>query len=744
MLLLFAGLLAVVVLVAMVHGGAFGKLPSRDELAAIRNEEATLVLARDGTIIGRLFAEDRTNIRYEDLPQHLIDALVSTEDARFFRHEGVDPFSYLRVLVRTILGGDRRGGGGSTISQQIVKNLYGRSTHGPLTMPVNKIKEAVVAYRLEQVYDKEQVLLLYFNSVPFGENVYGVEAASRRFFGKPASRLQVEEAAVLVGMLKANTGFNPRLHPEASRGRRNTVLALMHEHGHLSASERDSLQDLPLDLHYQGVDALDLYGYFVDRVSGQARDILAELTKPDGSAWDLRKDGLRVHTTLDTELQHLAAEAAREQLKAMQPRLDRQLAARKARRDWERGRKADARWKADVHGPRELVTEDGLRVDSISYRDSLWHYHRMLHAAVYAMEPGSGRVRAWVGGRHHRYLPYDLVRAERPIASTVKPLLYSAALEGGMDPCTYLDNRPRVYPELDDWAPANFDHDTTGGEVALWYALARSMNLPTVDLYFRTGTDTIRDVFEALGMPLDRVGKPAMSLGAVDASLERLVRAYGAFAMRGQVVEPVLIERITTAEGGELFKAPAKSKARRAITEPTAAAVALMLQRAVNEGTGTALRSKHGVRMTVGGKTGTSQDYADAWFVATQPGLVVGTWVGAMDPGVHFQGGDGTGSRLALPVVGSVLRGLERSAELRKRYVRPFDWPEAFDVDMDCDPRRQTSGLEELLEDLFEGKKHGRHGPKPDYTKPEEPLRPKEDKPGLFERLFGKKKRKEG
>ncbi|HMC96883.1 MAG TPA: transglycosylase domain-containing protein, partial [Flavobacteriales bacterium] len=277
-------------LLQLVRWGVFGELPSEEELASIRHEQATLVYAEDGSLIGKLFAEDRTNVRYEELPRHLIDALVSTEDARFFSHQGVDGRSYIRVFFRTLLGGDKSGGGGSTISQQIIKNLYGRQRHGLLTVPVNKMKEALVAQRLERVLTKNDVLVLYFNSVPFGENTFCVESAAQRFFGKPAKKLTAEEGAVLVGMLKANTTYNPRLHPDQAKGRRDQVLALMRLRGHLTDAELDSLKHIPITLRYTGGDALELNGYFVAQVAREARVLLKEASSKTGGVYDLEKD----------------------------------------------------------------------------------------------------------------------------------------------------------------------------------------------------------------------------------------------------------------------------------------------------------------------------------------------------------------------------------------------------------------------------------------------------------------------
>lgn len=711
-----------------VRGGVFGELPSEEDLLSIRHEQATLVLAADGTLIGKIFAEDRTNVRFEDLPQHLIDALVSTEDARFFSHQGVDGRSYVRVFFRTLLGGDESGGGGSTISQQVIKNLYGRQRHGLLTVPVNKMKEALVAQRLERVLSKNDVLTLYFNSVPFGENVFGIEAAAQRFFSKSARALTVEEASVLVGMLKANTTYNPRLHPERARARRDQVLTLMKAHDHLTQAELDSLKALPITLHYAGKDAFDLYGYFNARVAAQAREILAGVMKATGKKYDIEKDGLRITTTIDPDLQEAADDALHAQLATMQPRLDRELRAAKARTAWEKGFKPKGpRWKANDRITCELYDHGGRRVDTLSYRDSLWYYHRMLHGAVLMMDPATGAVRAWVGGNDHRHLPYDLVRAERPAASTIKPVVYAAAIERGLTPCDHLSNERTSYAEFDGWTPDNFGRDTTGGRVALWYALANSMNRPTVDLYFRTGTDTLRRTFTALGLPTTDIARPAVALGASSVSLETLVPAYGAFAMRGRRLRPQLITRITDAQGRVIHDVRAK-KPVQALQEATAAAITVMLQRAVNEGTGSALRSRYGLSGPYGGKTGTSQNYSDAWFVAFTPGLVVGTRVGALDPSVHFNSANGTGGQLALPIAAQVLKHIEADPQLRRKYVRPFDWIAAHEVDLDCPPRRTGEPFTEWIKDIFT--------PEP-RTNDSARTKPEKDR-GFFDRLFRK------
>ncbi len=734
-LLLALVFIAVFTLITLVRKDVFGKLPTTEDLAAVRNEEASLVLASNGAVIGKVFAEERTNVRWKDLPRHVVDALVSTEDQRFFEHSGVDAFSYVRVFFRTLLARDRSGGGGSTISQQLIKNLYGRERHGLLTVPVNKIKEALVAQRLEQVYGKEDIITLYLNSVPFGENVYGIESAAERYFSKPAAKLKVEESAVLIGMLKANTGYNPRLHPEASKGRRNQVLALMAGNGKLTTAARDSLQAMPLEIRYAGAGQFDDYGYFNARVEQQARAVLAKLKKKDGSTYDIEKDGLRIHTTLDTALQQAALRAMMKQLSTMQPKLDGELKARGSRKAWEKeeGKKAGADWKRNERAVRDVFTWDDAPPDSISYRDSLWHYHRMLQGAFLMADPATGKVRAYCGGNDFRTLPYDQVQGRRPVASTIKPLIYAAALRKGMGPCTYLNNEVKSYPEYDGWTPQNFEKDTVGGQVALWYALAHSMNIPTVDLYFRTGADTIRDTFKALGLPTAGVDNPALALGAADLSLQELVQAYAAFANDGLMRGLQLIEKITDAQGHPIFQGRTGA-AHRAFDEPVADAITGMLRRAVDSGTGAAMRSRFGIRSALAGKTGTSQDYADAWFVAYTPGIVAATWVGARDPSVHFGSGLGTGAQLALPIIGRTLAEVERSAALRGKYLKPFPAP-IEPIDMDCDPRRAGNFIERVL-DVFFNPEGNKAKDQPEVNR-EKAERKKGE--GFFRKLFPRK-----
>lgn len=733
-MLLLLAVAAVVTLFLSVRGGLFGRLPTLQQLSAIRNEQATLVLSREGAVIGKFFDRDRTNVTYEDLPLHLVQALIATEDRRFLEHEGVDLRSYLRVLAGILIGG--RMGGGSTISQQVVKNLYGRGQYGPLTLPVNKMREAIIARRLEQVYSKEEIIILYLNSVPFGGNTYGIEAAAQHFFGKHTTELRIEEAAVLVGALKANTAYDPHLHPEASLARRNEVLRNMGTREAMPQRMVDSLSGLPLVLDRHGRDDFLDYAYFVRQVELQALAILNEQAQRNGGHYDLERDGLRIQTTLDTALQHLAIKAARVHLRDMQIKLDADLRAHRSRSAWEKGlnRTGDQRWKINARRMRQVFDWRGPWADSISYRDSLWHYERMLHGAVLLMEPQSGRVRAWVGGNDHRFLPFDLVTAPHPIASTIKPFLYTAALEEGMEPCTFLDNEERTYVEYEDWTPQNFDH-SSGGKTAMWYALANSLNLPTIDLYFRTGPEAVANTLRALELPVEGVEHPSTALGSQDMDLLQATRAYSAFANAGRLPSTRMIERITDTEGNIIYSAK-EPRSDQVLAPETAAQITAMLQRAVEEGTANGLRAS-GVRSEMAGKTGTAEDYANAWFIAFTPGLVCGTWVGCRDPSVHFHGKAGSGAHLALPIIGRILNTMERSTTMRRQYILPFKWMREYDIDLSCAPTRDPSDVEELMDDVFgPGHRRGHHAPK-DTLPPRE-----KKKDGFLQRLFKKKKKK--
>lgn len=704
-------LLTLLVFYLLVYVGAFGKLPKNDTLTSFSNEEASLVYSTNGELIGKYFAKNRTNIGWDEIPEHLRQALIATEDKRFFEHQGIDARSYLRVIFRTLLLRDKSSGGGSTLTQQLIKNLYGRNNKGFLSLPVIKVKEAIVASRLENIFKKEELLLLYFNSVPFGENVYGVESAAQRYFNKTVSELKIEESAVLVGMLKANTFFNPRLNPQNSITRRNLVLSLMAKESYLTPFQADSLKQLPLVLDYENFDLEAPAGYFVFQVKKKTLQILENLKTDTGIEYDLEKDGLRIYTTLNLQIQQMVSLAVKEHLKKMQILLDQQLKNQNTKKLFIQKLKQDSLVSDDDLIPKTMVVFnwDSIVPESKSMADSLWHYHKMLNAAVLITHPKTGEVISWYGGNHFRYLPFDLVLSRRQIASAFKPILYATAFDEGFTPCTYLGNELILYEAFDQWEPQNFDHTSTPDSlVALWYALAHSMNLPSVDLYFKTGAEKLAHTSNKLGFPTLPDHAPSVSLGTLDLSLYKMVRAYATFANQGDFIDLIMIDRITDVNGNELYANENRST-HQVFGKNSCEQITAILQTAINEGTGMRIRNHYGIRADLAGKTGTAQNYSDAWFMANTPDLVLGTWVGARSPEMHFNNANGTGSSLALPIIGQILSTIEKDPLLRQKYLTSFELPDDIYANLDCPPYK-AKGVKGFFDRLFKSGKDQKKG----------------------------------
>jgi penicillin-binding protein 1A len=726
-------------LFSLVYFGVFGALPDKNALSAISNEEASLVFSSDSILIGKYFAENRTNINWNEVPVHLKNALIATEDKRFFTHKGYDTRSYFRVLIKSVLLGDNSGGGGSTLTQQLVKNLYGRNYSGFLSLPINKIKEIIIATRFEDVYTKEELLLLYLNSVPFGEDVYGVESAAHRYFNKPASKLKIEESAVLIGMLKANTYFNPQLNPANSLARRNMVLNFMVKAHYLNAESADSLRKLPLKLDYENLNLKAPAGYFVFQVKNKTLELLDSIKTKTGKDYNLEKDGLKIYTTLNMQVQEISSKAVKNHLGIMQKRLDKELESLRIKEQWYKKQKqhAHAYDNDTLKRKVKLFDWDGIQTKNISKFDSLWHYYKMLNASVLITNPKNGAVIAWIGGNDFRTLPYDMVLSHRQIASAFKPILYVTALETGIPPCSYLENEEKKYPGYEDWEPQNDNHKSTpDSTVALWYALAHSINLPTVDLYFKVGREKLINTCHKLNFPPITNDAPSIALGTLDLSLYEIVRAYGSFANKGQMNELVMINKITDAKGNTLYIGD-PVKPAKIFSVQTSQMITAILQQVIGQGTGVKIRSQYRIQAELAGKTGTAQNYSNAWFIAYTPDLVLGTWVGASTPDVHFYSNNGAGSSLALPIIANVIKEIEKDPELRKRYLTPFGFPNDIYSFLQCDPFRQN-GFKGSFNRFF-NRLFNRNAKKDNDTK--DPDKKEKDKRGVksfFKKLFKK------
>jgi penicillin-binding protein 1A len=714
-------------LVLSVYFGAFGRLPSKANLLQINNANASEIYAIDGIQLGKYYNENRTNASLSEIPYFLINGLVATEDARFYQHSGVDPRALLRVFFRTVLMGDLDSGGGSTLSQQIIKNVYGRDNYGLLSIPVNKIREIILARRLERVYSKAEIMELYLNTVPFGErDVYGIKVAARRFFNKSLFELNIQEAAVLIGMLKGNTLYNPILNPETSVQRRNTVLRRMVQADFLTQSQYDSIAQMPLETDYvrEGKNQ-GLATYFRAHLQEELEEALRKVRKPDGSFYDLTQDGLKIYTTIDARLQSYAESALNEVMPQVQERFE---------QDWSGKRDPipatlmanaisnSARYQSlisqgyteenaieEMRKPvkmRLFSWQDKGSYEDISPLDSIRQQLTTLHAGMIVADPKTGAIRAWIGGIDHGYFQYDHVKSSRQVGSTFKPVVYAQALEDALYPCDFFENERKTYPEFEDWSPRNSD-GKYGGFYSMPGALSSSVNTVTVQLALETGLEKVRSMAGRLGLEGELPEGPAISLGTPEASLLEMIRVYGTFANEGRRPEWHYLDRIEDRDGNVIYEYPKPSPAtfEQAISPETNALMVNLLETVVDSGTARRLRYQYGIRGDIAGKTGTTQNQSDGWFLGFTPRLVFGAWVGAELPAVHFRTlYRGQGSNTALPLVGSFLQKTYQDPNFRK--YRNASFPPLVDslaYMLDC-PHYLDSLPEEIeyLDDYFQ------------------------------------------
>ncbi len=671
------------VFLLFIYLGVFGRIPKKEELAQIDNDIASEIYSENGVLMGKYYYHNRMSIENKVISQHAKNALVATEDKRFFQHEGFDLVSLGRVLFKTIILQNKAQGGGSTISQQLAKNLYPRKKYGPFSMMVNKSKEIFIASRLEEVYSKEEILTLYLNTVPFGEDVYGIEAAAQRFFSKHSSQLKPHEAAVLIGMLAANTAYNPRLNPERSKKRRNLVLDRMTEFGFLNKEEAEKLKNTELDLNYHKIDHnTGIAPYFREIIRKEVEQVLSDKY---GDHYDIYKDGLKIYTTIDPTLQRYADEAVQQHM----ARLQNEFKIHWKNRDpwkskpavFEKALQNSARYKQLVAGGKsqdEILKEmsqltkmtifaypDEKEVN-LSPLDSVKHYLKILNTGFMVMDPHTGKILSWVGGVNHKYFQYDHVTSRRQVGSTFKPIVYTAALLDGMSPCEYISNERRIYEEYNNWSPTN-----SGGNHSGYYSmkggLSNSVNTITAEIMVQTGVDKVLDLAERMGVDSKLPAVPSLSLGAGEISLKEMLTVYSCFANNGVKMKPFGLLRIEDKSGKVLYEHEDQIQGFPVLDKQTVDLMNYMLQGVVENGTGRDLRSVYGVRTQLAGKTGTTQDNADGWFIGYSPNLLAGAWVGAESPVVHFRSTAlGQGSHMALPIFALFMKKVERDKNYHK------------------------------------------------------------------------------
>lgn len=714
-------MLAALLIVCLI-GFVLSQTPSRQDLTSIRNAVASEVYSKDSVLLGRYYIQDRTEIRYEDISPHLIDALIATEDIRFFRHAGIDYRSLGRVLVKTILLQDESSGGGSTITQQLAKNLFPRKSYWVASMLINKLREAVIATRMERIYSKKEILALYLNTIPFADNTYGIQAAAKRFFSTTSKDLTLDQAGVLVGMLKATHYYNPRLFPDRARDRRNVVLSQMVRYHFLSAAQADSLRKKPIALEYQKTTFHEgLAPYFRDQVKAEIIRWCESHEKPDGTKYNLFTDGLKIYTTLDSKLQAYAEKAVTRQMSDLQSQFFSHWGSVKPWRGNEaiiedavrrsgryKSLKAQGLSEEEIMKifheriPMRLFTWDGEKEVEASPLDSIKHHLQYLNAGFLAMEPETGEVKAWVGGINHSFFQYDHVResTKRQVGSIFKPFVFAVGIEQGMQPCELIPAVMETYINDDgeEWTPRNSNYDY-GVDYTMRGALAYSVNTVSVKLIHRAGIANTIKLARRLGIKSDLERDPSISLGSSSISMMEMAGAYAALVNDGVSSYPYFIRSIEDRMGNVYDDFKPRESGTRALSAETAQLVRHMLQSVVQEGTASRLRWRYNILNDVAGKTGTTQDNADGWFMAITPKLVIGSWVGADDPRIRFRSTYlGQGSNTALPVTAYFLEQMNNDKKYRDIARAKFPGlPYALSSRLDCDLYELD---EELLRDI--------------------------------------------
>lgn len=660
----------------------FGYSPSYSDIKKPSQRVGSELYTSDGKLIGRYFKENRTPVAFNEISKNVVNALVATEDVRFYKHNGID----IQALGRAVVGMGKEGGA-STITQQLAKNLYrtrynkssGLAKRIPLVRTIiPKLKEWMTAIKLESNYSKDEILTMYLNTVSFGNNTYGIKTASRIYFNKEASQLNVPQAALLVGMLKATTSYNPIKNPEKSLERRNVVLSQMSKYNYLPKTDLEKYKSSPIGIEAGNDDE----GSENDSYLRTAVDKYLEKWC-DENNYNLYEDGLKIYTTIDSKLQGYAEEAVKDQMRILQRRFYSVWGNEDPWEDSER-KKVDYPDRAKKSLPiyallqkkfpnqpdsveayfnkkkkMKIFSYKGDRDTLFSTMDSIRYYGKILNTGMMTMEPRSGKIKVWVGGIDHKFFKYDHVnQSKRQAGSTFKPFAYLAALESGMSPCDKFTDKPVRIAYQDKgvtkyWEPKNADWSYSYQEMSLRWAMGRSVNTITAQVTEKVGWDNVVKWAHECGIDSHLESVPSVSLGSNDVTVYEMVRAYGTFLNEGNKVDPILVEKIADQNDNVIEEFVAKTK--RALSEEIAWLMLYMFRGGIEEPRGTSqalwewdLFKKNN---QIGGKTGTSSDYVDAWYMGITKDLVTGVWVGCDERTAHFKNGEqGEGSRTALPI----------------------------------------------------------------------------------------------
>ncbi len=737
-ILFLLGILGIAFIFLLASWGALGEMPTFERLENPQTNLASESISSDGKTLGKFYLNDnRTPVAYKDLPQNLVNALVATEDARYFSHSGVDARGTLRAFI--FLG---TRGGASTISQQLSKLLFTeRASASKLDRIKQKIKEWVIAIRLERQYTKEEIIAMYLNEYDFLYNADGIRSAAKIYFGKEPNELRTEESAVLVGMLKNSSLYNPIRRKELMIDRRNTVLEQMGKYDFITEAESDSLQALEMDINFNPESHREgLATYFRMYLQGFMNDWISKNPKPaaegERDTWNLYLDGLRIYTTIDSRMQKNAEDAVAEHMKRLQaeffvqntpvrnptaPFLD--LDKTEIDRILERAMRTSDRWRsmmqegkseeeirASFNKKAEMTVfdwkSDSQEKDTVmTPMDSIRYYKSFLRTAMMSMEPQTGHVKAWVGGIDYKHFQYDnVIQGARQAGSTFKPFVYAAAIDQlRLSPCDLLPDTQYCieagkHGNPEPWCPKNSDGKYSGRSYTLKKALANSINTVTAQLIDKVGPKSVVSIVKSLGMTGEIPEVPSIALGTLDVNVYEMVGAYGAFANQGVYVKPVMVTRIEDKNGTVLYEYIPETK--DVLSKEVSYAMVNLMEGVTEGGSGTRLRTNnqkdvtvykeiitgypYGFTNPIAGKTGTTQNQSDGWFMGMVPNLVTGVWVGGEERSIHFKNIIyGQGAAMALPIWGLYMK---KNYEVKDLGISDgeFQRPENMTINVDC------------------------------------------------------------
>ncbi|WP_278020084.1 penicillin-binding protein 1A [Flavobacterium ginsengisoli] len=720
-------LLGVLAFFLFASWGLFGSMPSFEDLENPDSNLATEIISSDGVLIGKYFKTNRSQLKYSDLPKNLVEALVATEDARFYEHSGIDGRGTLRAVFS--LGTN---GGASTLTQQLAKQLF--HGEGSKFLPfriVQKIKEWIIAIRLERQYTKNEILAMYCNVYDFGNYSVGVSSAAQTYFSKDPKDLTIDESAILVGMFKNSGLYNPVRNPQGVKNRRNVVLSQMAKAKMISEAEKERLQALPITLKFKLESHREgMATYFREYLRDYMKKWVTENKKPDGSEYDIYKDGLKIYTTIDSRMQSYAEEAVAAHMKNLQQQFFIEQKTNKnapfvniTQAETDRiimqAMKNSVRWaqmkemdKSEddiiasfkVKTKMRVFTWKGERDTIMTPIDSIRYYKHFLQSGLMAMEPQTGAIKAWVGGINYKFFQYDHVgQGARQVGSTFKPFVYATAIEElNMSPCDSILDGPFMIHKgrhhvTEDWEPRNSDYRYRG-MVTLKQALAASINTVSAKLIDRTSPEAVVELTKKLGVKTEIPVQPSIALGAVDITVEDMVAAYSTFANQGVYVKPQFLSRIENKSGEVIYEPIPES--HDVLNKDIAFAVIKLLQGVTESGSGVRLRTQGGGsgdnRWTgypymftnpIAGKTGTTQNQSDGWFMGMVPNLVTGVWVGCEDRSARFKSLTyGQGATAALPVWGYFMKKCYADKDLQVSKGE-FERPANLSIKVDCYPR---------------------------------------------------------